>query len=87
VAKPSSPKAPIAVVEKERERLGAPLGGKGVARTTTQPQMRCVSSGDTLEDVEPNVREAVELYLDTLKDKSLPIPESRHETRRVAVAV
>ena len=46
----------------------------------------CVSIGDTFEDVQRNVREAIALYIDTLHDKGLPIPEPRHESERVAVA-
>ena len=37
----------------------------------------CVSIGDTLEQVQVNVKEAIELYLEELQERGEPIPESR----------
>ena len=36
---------------------------------------RCVSTGKTLEEVERNIREAIELHLEGLREEGLPIPE------------
>ncbi len=46
----------------------------------------CVSIGDTLEQVQENIKEAIELYLEELQDKGEPIPESRHRIGNVVVA-
>jgi antitoxin HicB len=35
----------------------------------------CISEGDTLEEAKKNIQEAIELYLETLQDRGLPIPE------------
>lgn len=35
----------------------------------------CVALGDTVEEVERLIREAIELHLDGLRQDSLPIPE------------
>lgn len=34
----------------------------------------CVSEGDTLEEAKTNIEEAIELYIETLKDRNKPIP-------------
>ncbi len=36
----------------------------------------CASQGDTLEEALRNIQEALELYVWSLKDDGLPIPES-----------
>lgn len=35
----------------------------------------CISEGDTLEEAENNIQEAVELYLETLEERGIPVPE------------
>ena len=35
----------------------------------------CISEGDTLEEAEKNIEEAVELYLETLEERGIPLPE------------
>ena len=35
----------------------------------------CVSTGKTLEAVERNIKEAIELHLEGLREEGLPIPE------------
>ena len=35
----------------------------------------CVTEGDTLEAAKTSAREAIELYLETLADRNLPVPE------------
>ena len=46
----------------------------------------CISTGDTLEEVHRNIREAIQLHLDGLKAEGLPIPEPTTQVDRVAVA-
>jgi predicted RNase H-like HicB family nuclease len=43
----------------------------------------CVSQGETTEEAVSNIREAIELYLDSLKERGLPLPQI--EEREVAV--
>lgn len=35
----------------------------------------CISEGDTFEDAESNIQEAVSLYLETLEERGIPIPQ------------
>ena len=35
----------------------------------------CVSEGDTFEEAEENIREAIELYLEVLYERGIPLPE------------
>jgi predicted RNase H-like HicB family nuclease len=35
----------------------------------------CISTGKTLEETEINIKEAIELYIDTLQEDGQPIPE------------
>jgi predicted RNase H-like HicB family nuclease len=46
----------------------------------------CVSVGDTLEETEANIREAIELHLEVMKDNGEKIPEPRSVAGRVSVA-
>ncbi len=46
----------------------------------------CVSIGDTLEQVQVNVKEAIELYLEELQERGEPVPESKHRIGSVVVA-
>lgn len=36
----------------------------------------CISIGDTFEDVQKNVKEAIELYLEVLQERGESIPEA-----------
>ncbi len=45
----------------------------------------CVSIGDTFEEVQKNVKVAIELYLEVLQERGEPIPEPRHTAGRVSV--
>lgn len=49
----------------------------------------CASQGETIEEALGNIKEAIELYLWSLKDDKLPIPESDVdvELREVEVSV
>ena len=46
----------------------------------------CVSIGDTYEEAQRNVREAIELYLEVLQERGEPIPEPRHRAGSVLIA-
>ena len=46
----------------------------------------CVSIGDTREEAEANVREAISLYIDVLKERGEPIPEPKHSIGTVSIA-
>jgi predicted RNase H-like HicB family nuclease len=46
----------------------------------------CASIGDTLEQVQENVKEAIEIYLEELQERGEPVPESRHHISNVVVA-
>lgn len=35
----------------------------------------CISEGDTLKEAENNIQEAIELYLETLEERGIPLPE------------
>ena len=43
----------------------------------------CVSQGETTEEAMTNIREAIEVYLDSLRARRIPIPQI--EEREVAV--
>jgi predicted RNase H-like HicB family nuclease len=45
----------------------------------------CVSVGHTREEMERNIREAIELYLDELRSQGAPIPAATTDTEYVAV--
>ena len=35
----------------------------------------CISEGDSLKEAESNIQEAVELYLEILEERGIPLPE------------
>lgn len=39
----------------------------------------CISEGDTLEKAKKNIKEAIELYLETLEERGLPLPQRNPE--------
>lgn len=45
----------------------------------------CISTGKNLEEIEHNIREAIELYIDTLKEDGQPIPEPSTTGKAIAV--
>ena len=45
----------------------------------------CVSVGDTLEEVERNIREAIEFHLDGMREDGLPISEPQTTALMVEV--
>ena len=46
----------------------------------------CVSIGDSFEQVQDNVKEAIALYVEVLHERGEPIPEPRHRVGSVTVA-
>lgn len=46
----------------------------------------CVSIGDTRDEVELNIREAIQLYIEHLRDRGLPVPEPTTEVGHIRVA-
>lgn len=47
----------------------------------------CYSQGETPEEVLENVKEAIQLYLETLRDEGKPPPRDDESVFRVTVAV
>ena len=45
----------------------------------------CISQGKTREEAINNVREAIELYIETLEEDGLPVPKDSFEALLVAV--
>ncbi len=45
----------------------------------------CISQGETKEEATTNIKEAIQLYIDVLKEKGQPVPEDRFEVLLVAV--
>ena len=45
----------------------------------------CVSVGETREEMDRNIREAIELYLDELREQGASIPVPTTDTEYVAV--
>lgn len=46
----------------------------------------CTSSGDTLEELQANIREAVDLYIESLRENNEPIPQPGSMTGTVEAA-
>ncbi len=46
----------------------------------------CITTGDTGEDVEANIKEAIEYHLEGLREDGLPVPEPSSEVGFVQVA-
>ena len=46
----------------------------------------CVAVGDTFEEVQKLIKEAIELYIETLKEEGKPIPEPVTQAGSVRVA-
>ncbi len=45
----------------------------------------CVSQGKSKEDALRNIKEAIELYIEVLKEDNLPVPEEKFEALLMAV--
>ena len=46
----------------------------------------CATSGETLEEIEENVKDAIETYLEALKATGQPLPEPAVRKLEIAVA-
>jgi predicted RNase H-like HicB family nuclease len=46
----------------------------------------CVSTGKTIEDAERNIKEAISLYIETLREDGKPIPEPAAIAQKVKVS-
>jgi len=46
----------------------------------------CVTTGVTLDETEANMREAIQLYIDTLREDGKPIPEPTTKSGPITVA-
>jgi predicted RNase H-like HicB family nuclease len=46
----------------------------------------CTTSGETIEEVEENVRDAIETYLDALRAFGKPMPQAATKKLEVSVA-
>lgn len=46
----------------------------------------CVTTGKTLAETERNIKEAIELYIDTLKEDGSPVPQPTTKAHSVSVA-
>jgi predicted RNase H-like HicB family nuclease len=46
----------------------------------------CVAVGDSREEAEKNYKEALEVWIEEMKSRGLPIPEPRANVGRVQVA-
>ena len=47
----------------------------------------CVSIGDTFLEVQENIKEAIDLYLEVLQEDGQPIPQPSIEAGKVAVMI
>lgn len=47
----------------------------------------CVSTGQTMKDIEKNIREAIAFHLDGLREDGLPIPEPTTQCEYVETRV
>jgi predicted RNase H-like HicB family nuclease len=46
----------------------------------------CITTGETLEEAERNIREAIELYVGWLKEVGQPVPEPTVQVGTVSIA-
>lgn len=47
----------------------------------------CVAAGDTLEETEQMMKEAIDLYIEALREEGQPIPEPTTKAKPLSVAV
>lgn len=45
----------------------------------------CISTGKTIEETEQNIKEAIELYIETLREDGQEIPEPCFQAKAIAV--
>lgn len=47
----------------------------------------CIAAGDTVEETESLIKEAIDLYIETLKQDNQPIPEPSTQAKPVSITV
>ncbi|MCS6903505.1 MAG: type II toxin-antitoxin system HicB family antitoxin [Candidatus Bipolaricaulota bacterium] len=47
----------------------------------------CIACGDTLEETEKLMQEAIALYIEALKEAGQPVPEPTTQAKQIAVTV
>ncbi len=47
----------------------------------------CISAGDTLEETERNIREAIESHLEVMREHGEPIPEPTTTVQEIAIRI
>jgi predicted RNase H-like HicB family nuclease len=47
----------------------------------------CIACGDTFEDTQHLIKEAIELYIETLREDGKPVPEPSTKAGPIAVAI
>ncbi|MGC9528799.1 MAG: type II toxin-antitoxin system HicB family antitoxin [Limnospira sp.] len=47
----------------------------------------CISTRKTLEETESNIKEAIALYIDTLREDGQPIPEPSSTAKAISVGL
>lgn len=47
----------------------------------------CISTGKTLEDTERNIKEAIDLYIETLRESGQPIPEPTTRAKPIPITI
>lgn len=63
------------------------IEGSGDSFSAYSPDLPgCVAAGDTPEEVERLMREAIPLHIESLRAHEEPVPEPRSSVRYVAVA-
>jgi antitoxin HicB len=56
--------------------------------TVTVPSLPgCVTEGDTVEEAIAMAKEAIQLYIESLVEDSLPIPEEREHPQAITIHV
>lgn len=45
----------------------------------------CISQGSSREEALQNIKEAIELYIETLEDENMPVPDERFDAMLIAV--
>jgi predicted RNase H-like HicB family nuclease len=61
------------------------LSLKTIALIDVPDRPGCISTGNTLEETEANIRKAITLYLDTFREDDLAIPEPSPKGKAIAI--
>ncbi len=54
--------------------------------TTVAELPSCFTSGDTIEEIEVNIRDAIDTHLDALKNAGDPLPRPATRKNEIAIA-